>query len=489
MKKFYLGIDFGTSTTKATLIDNKGYIVYQSKLPVHILNPKPNFYEIDPLNWWTQFLSICGDIKKEVELKNIRSICISAICGTFVAVNEQFDPLYNAILYGIDTRSIEQVVYLNNKYPKEYLYRKLGGIFDTHSIIPKILWLKENLPNIYNSTIYFVESNNFITARLTGIVKWDYPTAAGAKLVDLTTLNKPEEIFKEIGIDSSKIPEFQWPIEILGNINKIAQKITSLDEDILVITGACDINAEAMSIGAIFPGNIIIVLGSTISLLLTLSNFLVVDGFINGVSILKNSYRIGAATSSGGRFIDWIKKFLDISNNVSEKVNRPTGIFILPYIDGARSPFNNPLIPIVFWGVKKHTTKSDILLASFEAIGYELALILDRINSRFINLPEVLYITGGLTANTELLNIISDITGKILKIYKNVDASFGDALLAMTIDFSIDEIYELPGVKNKLQDEVMYIYPNSEMNKKYCPLVIKFMELCNFANYFENIIT
>jgi xylulokinase len=480
---FYLGIDFGTSSVKTTLIDNKGYIVYQSKSPITILNPRPNFYEIDPIkSWWKKFLEICRNLQKKVNLKEIKAICISSTCGTFVPVDEHLNPVYNAILYGIDSRSIEQVKRLNKKYSKEFLYMKLGGIFDTHSIIPKILWLKENFPNIYNSTRYFVESNNFLTSRLTGIIKWDYPTASGAKLVDLQTFEKPEDILEELEIESYKIPEFKWPTEILGEIDNKGERLTGLKRGVKIITGACDINAEAIAIGAIKPGDFIMVLGSTISVLFTIDTPVILEGFITGISIFKNHYRIGGATSSGGRFLEWIREFYNIPKEIkiSKYIQRPSGIFILPYIDGARIPYNNPLISVLTSGIRKSTSKEEILLASYESLGYELALILDKIKLK-TKIPNVLYVTGGLVNNIDLLTTISDITGKTLKIYKNIDASYGDALLAMSIDLSLDEIYKLPGVQN-LQNSAIHISPNSEVHMKYISFISKFIELCDFAN-------
>jgi xylulokinase len=480
---FYLGIDFGTSSVKATLIDNKGYIVYQSKSPIAILNPRPNFYEIDPIkSWWEKFLEICRNLQEKINLKEMKAICISSTCGTFVPVDEHLNPVYNAILYGIDTRSIEQVNRLNKKYSKEFLYMKLGGIFDTHSVIPKILWLKENFPNIYNSTRYFVESNNFLTSRLTGIIKWDYPTASGAKLVDLQTFKKPEDILEELEIESYKIPEFKWPTEILGEIDNKGERLTGLKRGVKIITGACDINAEAIAIGAIKPGDFIIVLGSTISVLFTIDTPIILEGFITGISIFKNHYRIGGATSSGGRFLEWIREFFNIPKEISLHIERPSGIFILPYIDGARIPYNNPSISVFISGVRKGTSKEEILLASYESLGYELALILDKIKLK-TKTPDLLHVTGGLTNNIDLLTKISDITGKTLKIYKNINASYGDALLAMSSDISLNEIYKLPGVQ-KLQNSALEISPNSEIHMEYIPLISKFIELCNFANTF-----
>ena len=91
--------------------------------------------------------------------------------------------MHDAILYGIDKRASRQIERLNRRYGAS-LADRLGGMFTTHSILPKAIWLKEERPDAFRRTKYFMEPNNFVTFRLTGERAWDYPSAAAAGLVD-----------------------------------------------------------------------------------------------------------------------------------------------------------------------------------------------------------------------------------------------------------------------------------------------------------------
>lgn len=430
---FYLGIDMGTSSIKATLADEHGNIVMRENAPSSVLNPKEGFFEVEPEEtWWNGFLNICRKITAKTGVYEISSVCITSVCGSFLPVGRNFVPLHNAILYGIDVRSSSIVDELNSKYGSDFLIENIGGKFTTHSILPKILWLKRELPEIYEKTAYFVSSFNFISSRLTGKPAWDYPTAFGALLLDKTK-NYPAYIFENEGLSLSKMPDIVSPLAVLGTVGQEMSRLTGLAEGTKVVSGACDINAEAMAVGAITPNTAVAVFGSTVSLLMNSDRFVKVEGFVQGLSLLPDVWRIGAATSSGGRSIDWSKKLGEASFSAS-----PSEILFLPYLNGARTPFNNPEFTGTFLGLKERHTPSDMALAVYESLGYELNLLISMIESK-CKFPDTIEVSGGLSNILELMQIISDITGRTLKIHSS-DSSYGSARMAMAADIPIKKL-------------------------------------------------
>ena len=160
---------------------------------------------------------------------------------------------------------------------------------------------------------------------------------------------------------------------------------------------------------------------------------------------------------------------------MNNRADLPTGILILPYLDGARVPFDNPLAKGVFFGVHRKTEKKDFYLAAREAIGYEVGLLLDKLNSVY-PVSGTIKAMGGLTNDQALMQMISDITGKKQKVYKGIDASFGDALLAMTTSYSLTEIDQLVNVK-KVRNPSTIFTPDETMHQAYQPLVGKYNRL------------
>jgi len=471
----YLGVDMGTSSIKATLLDEKGNIVGRSRVESAVVSPEEGFFEVEAeKNWWLGFGKALESICRDNDVKRIRGLCISSVCGTFVPVDSELRPLYNAILYGIDTRATDQIERLNNSFGKEYLKNHLGGEFTTHSVIPKTLWLKENRPETYEKTFRFVESNNFVSGRLTGRTAWDFPTAAGTRLLDFETCDLPIEIIRKAGLDENKFPGLTWPLSIVGRVNVSSSRETGLKEGIPVVGGACDINGEAMACGGISPGDLVVVFGSTTSTLFTTKGFHLLDGFTPGVSILEGTFRLGAATSSGGRFVGWIKGLLR-TEIAGERDDGPTGIMILPYIDGARAPYDNPSARGVIFGLQKTDDRNKLFKASLESLGYEIDLLIRKLET-VSNVPNKIHVLGGMAASRLLLQIVANITGRELHVYGDINASYGDAIMAMTADHAYSDIAKFDSVKEQ-RDKAIRILPDLELHSKYAVLSQRFETL------------
>jgi xylulokinase len=461
---YYLGIDMGTSSLKAALVDESGRAVFGAKREARTSSPREGFFEVDPVEtWWNGFLSLCGEVLRRVPAREIRALCVSSVCGSFVPVDARIAPLHNAILYGIDRRSAEIAEELNAAWGEEFLRRKLGGAFTTHSVFPKILWLKRNRPEIYRETAHFVPSFNFVAARLTGAPSWDYPTAFGALMLDAASLDYPRWFLDREGLEAEKFPPLGSGLGLLGTLTSEAARETGLDPSTRVMRGACDINAEAMAADAVRPGTAVAVFGSTLSLLLNTDRPAQAEGFVPGVSLLPNVWRIGAATSSGARTLDWSRRFAD-----AEPPASPTGILFIPYLDGARTPFNAPRATGTFLGLRSSHGPEDIAQAVQESLGYELALLIEMMEEAH-PFPGTLEISGGLSHFAPLMQTVSDITGRVLRVHAE-DASYGSARIAMTADVPCES---LPAVPAPLQ-----IVKPGERAALYEPHKRKFIETC-----------
>lgn len=471
----YIGIDMGTSSIKGILTDENGQILARSKVQTNLLNPKEGYFEVDAEHtWWDGFIKTLKILSANHDLKKVRALCVSSMCGTFVPVDCDFNPVYHAILYGIDTRAVQQIERLNRFVKRNNLTERLGGLFNTHSVIPKILWLRENEKAVYEKTFKFVEANNFITSRLTGVTAWDLPTAAGTTLIDQTTLSLPLDVLEKFELNEAKIPPFKWPMEILGCLSTKAARQTGLPEGIPVMTGACDINAEALACQSVEPGDMVVVFGSTVSILYTLDRYECLAGFKSGPSVIEGTYRLGAATSSGGRFVDWTKRLVK-EELILDLEDEPTGLIFLPYIDGARTPYNNPNAKGVLFGLRKETTSIEVVKASIESLGYELNLLIEKMHA-VQPVGDTIHVLGGLSSNNLILQIIANITNKTLFAHQQVDAAYGDCLMAMTTERNYHEVIKLKGVLNSRKNSVK-ITPKRIRSDRYEPFAKQFKKV------------
>jgi xylulokinase len=470
----FLGVDLGTSSLKAAVLDERGRVVTRARIPSATESPRKNFYEVNAeTNWWGGFLALCEEVGKTVSLKSVAALCVSSVCASFVPIDEEGTPTHNAILYGIDKRATEQIGRLNRRYG-EKLDGMLGGPFTTHSILPKVLWLKENRPEVYKKTALYVEPNNFITYRLTGTRAWDFPSAAAAGLVDRGRMSLPVGLFVEQGISPSCFPDLRWPLSVLGGVTKAASQSTGLPAGIPVITGACDINAEAAAARAMEPGECVVVFGSTVSVLLTTQHPARLSGFVTGISLLEGTYRLGAATSSGSRFLQWLRSV--VQSGDSGKSVSPTGILMLPWLDGARTPFHNPEAKMLFSGMNSGTSPADFLLAGREALGYELDGILSLMETA-APLPETINVSGGLCNDMELMQLVCSMTGRKLRLHPSVDAACGDAVLA-----AIGSGFITLGDVKRMEHEGPVLFPDPALHALFAPLKKMFRDMADKAS-------
>ena len=182
-KKYLLGFDAGTSESKGTLTDLAGNVVATAAVAHGLISPQPGFAEHDPMKDWMHDLRV---IVKELldksggKAEEIAAVGISTIMAAVTFVDENCEPLRNAILYGIDSRCIDQAAELNEKIGEERLMSEFGTRLTIEHFGPKILWVKENEPEIFARTKHITFASGFLTARLTGNYYVDRYSAAAA---------------------------------------------------------------------------------------------------------------------------------------------------------------------------------------------------------------------------------------------------------------------------------------------------------------------
>jgi xylulokinase len=179
--KYYLGIDIGTFESKGVLVDEMGAVVAQAARPHKMLVPQAGWAEHDPeQDWWGDFcyLSQQADCRQRRRSPDIRSVGASAIGPCMLPVDTEGNALMNGVLYGVDTRAAKEIDDLNAALGEENILDRCGNALTSQSVGPKILWLKNNRPDIYEKAAKIVSSTTFIVQKLTGRCVIDHYTAA-----------------------------------------------------------------------------------------------------------------------------------------------------------------------------------------------------------------------------------------------------------------------------------------------------------------------
>src|SRR5690554_1245427 len=214
-------------------MDENGVIVAQAASP-HVLKvPQPGFAEHDPINdWWMGFKKIVRELldKSGVDPQSIAGIGISTIMAAITPVDENFNLLRNAILYGIDTRAAKQAEELNREIGEERMKRISGAVCTVESFGPKIKWIRDNEPEIYAKTKKFTIAAGFLIQKLTGRVCVDrYSVMRAQPMLDYHSMTWSDELTDYV-CPKEMLPEIVHTTDVTGTVTKEAALETGLAE-------------------------------------------------------------------------------------------------------------------------------------------------------------------------------------------------------------------------------------------------------------------
>ena len=442
--KYTVGVDIGTFETKAVLVNEIGEVEAQAHRPHKMLVPQPGWAEHRPNeDWWGDFCQVTNEIVKEsgINSADIKGLACSAIGPCMLPVDDKGEPLMNGVLYGVDTRSHEEIDILNNIIGENEVLKFCGNALTSQSVGPKILWLKRNKPEIFQKTSKILTSTSFLVHKLTEKFVIDHYTAANfSPLYNIHTQNWSEELTKDI-ISLECLPELKWSTEIIGNITKKAASETGLPNGIPVTTGTIDAAAEAISVGLATEGDTMCMYGSTIFMISLTKKQSSDPRLWYAPWLFKGEHASMAGLSTSGTLTHWFRdqfgKDLDVESGFSELTSeavasRPgaNGIVFLPYFSGERTPIHDPSAKGTIFGLRLDHKRGDIYRSLLEGIANGTRHVVETFEDAGTQ-TKVLYAVGGGTKNDLWLQSTSDITGVDQIIRKNtIGASYGNAFLA-----------------------------------------------------------
>lgn len=442
--RYYLGIDIGTFESKGVLVDAEGRIVASAAKPHKMIVPQPGWAEhrADE-DWWDDFTFLSNKLIADsgVAPADIKAVASSAIGPCMLPVDQAGKPLMNAVLYGVDTRAAKEIEELTARIGEDVLLARCGNALTSQSVGPKILWLKRNRPETFAKTAKVLTSTTYLVHKLTGRYVIDHYSAANlSPLYDVETLSWTDELTDDIvGLD--KLPEIIWTTEIAGTVTEAAAAATGLAVGTPVTAGTIDAAAEALSVGVLDSGDMLLMYGSTI-FIIEITPVRVPDArlwyapwFFPG----QHAAMSGLATS--GTLSHWFReqlaKELDPETAVislaQEAEGSPpgaNGLVLLPYFSGERTPIHNTEAKGVLFGLDLTHTRGDIYRAVFEGIAFGTHHVFETYADAG-QPPKAILSAGGGTKNRVWAQATSDVSGRTQIVReKTVGASYGDAFIA-----------------------------------------------------------
>jgi xylulokinase len=442
--RHYLGIDIGTFESKGVLVDGTGRVLAQAAKPHKMIVPEPGFAEHRPLeDWWGDVTALSRRLLAEsgVAPASVRSVGFSAIGPCMLPVDREGEPLMNAVLYGVDARAHREIEELTGEIGEEVLVERCGNALTTQSVGPKILWLKRTRPEIFARTARIHTSTSFLVEKLTGRFVLDHYTAPNfSPLYSADAMGWSDALAPGI-VELERLPEIAWTTDIAGTVTRRAAEETGLSEGTPVIVGTIDAAAEAQSVGVLDPGDMMVMYGSTVFIILITPERVRDARLWYAPWLFPGFHASMSGLATSGTLSHWLREefakeletataFAALATEAESSPAGARGLVVLPYFSGERTPIHDPHAKGVIFGLNLTHKRADVARALFEGIAYGTRHIVETYREAGQE-PLAIYSVGGGTKNRVWSQATSDVSGKtqILR-ERTFGASFGDAFLA-----------------------------------------------------------
>ncbi|MDR6562031.1 MULTISPECIES: gluconokinase [unclassified Arcicella] len=425
MSHFYIGIDIGTTATKAIVFTNEGKIIQQYSKEYDMYHPKSDWSIQKPSDILEAVLEC---IEKLTENINPYFISFSSAMQSLIAVDEKGNPLTDVILWADNRASAEASELKESELGKQF-YGKTGIPIHTFCPMTKILWLRENQPDIFISTHKFISIKEYVWHHLTGEFVVDSSMASGTGLMNIADLTWNIDILTHLGINESKLSTIVSP-------KHTAQ--TLIGNKTLVI-GAGDGALANLGTGAMEKGRMSLTIGTSGAVRLPIE-----EPFIDGkmrtqcYHLVDNQYLVLGAVNNGAVILQWLKEAIletqESFESLFEQANTidagSNGLIFVPYLLGERAPIWDASAQGTLLGITINHTKAHFIRATLEGILFGLLSITD------ILLPEksarknlTIMASGGFAKSDVWLQIAADIFQMKVVVSQTIEGSAWGAVM------------------------------------------------------------
>jgi len=434
-----IGIDIGTSAVKLLAMDKSGKVLktLSREYPLYMYNDGRS--EQAPEDWWAETAKGLKEIVEHTQnLGEVAAVSFSGQMHGLVALDKDDNVLRRAILWN-DQRTQAQCDYLNNEIGREKLLDNAANIALTGFTAPKILWMRDNEPELFAKISKVMLPKDYIAYKLTGVFATDYSDASGMLLLDVAKKDWSDSLLEIMGLTRNQVPALYHSYESVGTVTQEASHETGLPTSAKVVIGGGDQAVGAIGTGTVKSGTCSVSLGTSGVLFVAADDFAVDKGpsAIHSFCHATGKYHLmGVTLAAAGSGKWWFEDILgtrDYDKEQSEMAANlgKNSVYYLPYLSGERTPHNNPLARGTFIGMNMTTTRSDMTQAVMEGVAFSLRDILTRVKELGHTVTTARIIGGG--ANSPVwCQIVADVLGlKVEKINATEGPAFGAAILAM----------------------------------------------------------
>lgn len=505
METYMIGVDIGTTSTKAVLYNQKGKVISYANVGYPLYTDEPDMAEQDPEEIFTAVLDSLTQVmrKSQIDEGALKGVSFSSAMHSLLLMDKQIQPLTRVITWA-DNRAEKYSRELKENGVGHEIYLKTGTPIHPMAPLSKIIWLRQEHPELVEQTHYYIGIKEYVLYRLFGELKMDYSIASATGLFNIFELAWDQQALEVAGITASQLPEIVEPEYQFHQLRLSYAEVTGIPVDVPFVIGASDGVLSNLGVNAIKPGVLAVTIGTSGAVRVVVDHP-VTDpkGRLFCYALTKDLWVIGGPVNNGGIVFRWVRDQLfapekltaeqmqidsyELLTEIAQKVPAGSdGLIFHPFLGGERAPLWDANARGSFFGLTRQHTRSHMVRAALEGIIYNLytvSLALEEVAGS----PVSIQATGGFARSELWRQILSDIFEQEVTIPESFESScLGAAVLGMKslgmVD-SLDVVAEMIGVTNVHQPD-----PETfEVYRELLPIYIRLSRL--LSTEYENIAT
>ena len=438
MSAYLLGIDIGTTSTKAILVDADGNLLAEASRPSLLASPQAGWSEEDPNQWWKNIGELVPEItaKAGIQAGEIAAIGVSGMVPTLILTDREGRVLRPSIQQN-DARAVQEIEAQQRQTEAADILNRTGSAITQQSIGPKLLWLRRHEPAILQAASHLMGSYDYIVYRLTGKYSIERNWALESGLYDFRREDWADDLLALAKIDRSWLGELHAPADLVGSVTSQAASETGLAAGTPVVAGSADHVSSAFSAGLSRPGDLLVKLGGSGDILFSVDEAEMDPRLFLDYHDIPGKFLINGCMASSGSLIRWFRDqfapnldYPDLDLEAEAIPAGSDGLIILPYFLGEKTPLNDPLARGTIVGLTLSHTRAHLYRAILEGIAYGFYHHL-VVFQEHGNLPKRVRLTNGGVHSHLWRQITADVIGFPLEqIANHPGSSLGAAFIA-----------------------------------------------------------
>lgn len=462
---YMIGVDIGTTSTKAVLFTESGEVVAQGNVGYPLHTPTPLIAEQDPDQI---FEAVLGSVRKVMEESGIPPeqvlfVSFSSAMHSVLAVDKGGSPLTQCMTWA-DNRGAKWSEKLKKEMNGHEIYLRTGTPIHPMSPLTKLMWLSRERQDVFNQTYKFISVKEYVFAKLFGEYVVDQSIASATGLFNLEKLDWDEEALTIAGIKRDHLSQLVETTHLMNGLNPDYAKEMGLKPETPFVVGASDGVLSNLGVGAIDPGVVAVTIGTS-GAIRTVVDKPVTDakGRFFCYALMKDHWVIGGPVNNGGIIFRWIRdefaasetetakrlgiEAYEVLMKIIEKV-RPgaDGLLFHPFLTGERAPLWNPNARGSFFGLTLHHKKEHMIRAALEGVLFNLYTVMLAMQEQ-TGVPAKIHATGGFARSSLWRQMLADIFDQQVVVPESFESScLGAVVLGLYATGRIDSIHAVSGM-------------------------------------------